>query len=143
MDDWILRLPTLNASLNALAAVLLLVGYGLIRRRRERAHKWVMIAALGVSAAFLVSYLVYHYHHGSERFQGPPVVRALYLSMLASHVVLAAGVPVLAGWTIYLGLRDRRASHRRLARWTLPIWWYVSLTGVVIYLMLYVLFPAR
>jgi uncharacterized membrane protein YozB (DUF420 family) len=135
------QLPAVNAALNALATVLLVVGWLLIKARRERAHKAVMLSAFVVSIAFLTCYLVYHYHVGSVPFTGPSVVRAAYLALLASHVVLAAVVPVLAIVTIYLGLMDRRAKHRRLARWTLPIWLYVSVTGVVVYVMLYQLYP--
>lgn len=142
LADWIARLPAINAALNGTAAVLLALGYVLIRRRREAAHRRVMLTAFAMSVLFLACYLVYHYHVGSVRFQGPPGVRRFYLGMLLSHVVLAAAVPFLALATIYLGLNDRRAAHRRLARWTLPIWLYVSLTGVAIYVMLYHLYPA-
>jgi uncharacterized membrane protein YozB (DUF420 family) len=135
-------LPTLNASLNLLATALLLVGYALIKRRREKAHERVMLAAFGVSVLFLISYLVYHSQRGSVRFQGPEPVRTVYLAILLSHIVLAAIVPVMAGLTIYWGLVDRRGRHVRLARWTLPIWLYVSVTGVAIYLMLYHVYPA-
>jgi uncharacterized membrane protein YozB (DUF420 family) len=130
-------LPTLNAALNSLATVLLIVGYVLIKRRRETAHKWTMLAAFGVSVVFLVSYLVYHYKAGHVSFTGPQPIRTAYYAMLISHVVLAAAVPILAIGTIYHGLRDRRATHRRWAWWTFPIWLYVSVTGVVIYVMLY------
>lgn len=141
LADWIARLPAVNAALNSVAAVLLVVGYALIRQGREAAHRRVMLSAFGVSVLFLMCYLVYHFHVGSVRFQGPPAVRRFYLGMLLSHVVLAAIVPVLALVTIYLGLKQRRAAHRRLARWTLPIWLYVSITGVAIYVMLYHLYP--
>lgn len=134
------QLPAVNASLNALATVLLVVGWLLIKARRERAHKVTMLTAFGVSCAFLACYLVYHYQVGSVRFGGTGAARTVYLSILASHVVLAASVPFLAGITIYLGLADRRSGHRRLARWTFPIWLYVSVTGVVIYVMLYQLY---
>ena len=135
------QLPAVNAALNATATVLLLVGYVLIKRRRERAHTVTMLAAFGVSVVFLVFYLIYHWHAGSVRFQGPPGVRTFYLAMLLTHVVLAAAVPFLAGLTIYWGLRDRRLKHRRIAKWTFPIWLYVSITGVAIYFMLYHLYP--
>lgn len=134
-------LPTVNASLNATATVLLLVGYQLIKMRRETAHKRVMLSAFGVSMLFLTCYLVYHALVGHVPFLGPEPIRTIYHAMLTSHVILAATVPVLAGRTIYLGLRDRRAQHRRWAQWTFPIWLYVSITGVVIYFMLYHLFP--
>jgi uncharacterized membrane protein YozB (DUF420 family) len=137
-------LATVNAALNASATVLLVVGYVLIRQRRELAHKAVMLAAFGVSVAFLISYLAYHVWPvgaASTPFRGTGGVRTVYFAILISHIVLAAAVPFLAGWTIVLGLRDLRPRHRRLARWTLPIWLYVSVTGVVIYAMLYHLYP--
>jgi uncharacterized membrane protein YozB (DUF420 family) len=138
-------LPHLNASLNALATALLVWGYVLIRRRREHAHRRVMLSCFAVSVLFLTSYLVYHYQAGSVRFPDypPALVRTLYRTILASHILLAAIVPVLAMVTIYLGLSGRRHSHRRLARWTFPIWLYVSVTGVLVYLLLYQLFPPR
>ncbi|MCG8585717.1 MAG: DUF420 domain-containing protein [Pirellulales bacterium] len=134
-------LPIVNASLNTLCTVLLIVGYVLIKQGRVTAHKRAMLAAFGVSCVFLVSYLVYHYYHGHTTFKHPQPVRGVYLTILVSHIVLAAAVPVLAIWTIWLGLKDRRVKHRKVARWTLPIWLYVSVTGVVIYVMLYHLYP--
>jgi putative membrane protein len=134
------QLPAVNASLNALAAVLLVLGWVQIKQGKELAHRNTMLAAFGVSVVFLLCYLVYHYQVGSVRFTGPPTVRAIYLAILASHIVLAAAVPVLAVITIYLGLKDRRQRHRQFARWTFPIWLYVSVTGVVIYVMLYHLY---
>lgn len=133
-------LATLNASLNGLATVLLVTGYVLIKRRNERAHKNVMLAAFVVSSVFLVSYLAYHAQVGSVTFQGSDAAKAFYYPLLISHVLLAATVPVLAIWTIVLGLKDRREKHRRLARWTFPIWLYVSVTGVLIYVLLYHVF---
>jgi uncharacterized membrane protein YozB (DUF420 family) len=168
-----------NASLNAVATVLLLVGLALIKQGRVTAHMRVMLTAFAVSIAFLACYLWYHYQVGSVEFTLPVVVRYVYLAILASHVLLAMTVPVLAVWTIYLGFRgtgccgtntaakgdgplfagdtrqqDRanggkkgtvpvayRARHRRLARWTFPIWLYVSVTGVIVYVMLYHLWP--
>lgn len=141
MNFTVEQLPAVNAALNSLSTVLLVVGWLLIKARRERAHKIAMLSAFGVSCAFLACYLVYHYHVGSVRFTGPSPVRTVYLIILATHVVLAAAVPFLAGITIYLGLADRRRRHRQLARWTFPIWLYVSVTGVVIYVMLYHLYP--
>lgn len=134
-------LPTLNAALNALATVLLVVGYLLIKGRRETAHKRVMLSAFGVSIVFLISYLTYHYAAGHVSFTGPEPIRTLYLGMLISHVLLAISVPVLAIGTIYHGYRDNRPKHRAWARWTFPIWLYVSVTGVVIYVMLYHVYP--
>jgi uncharacterized membrane protein YozB (DUF420 family) len=142
LDDWLHYLPTVNATLNATATLLLVWGYVLIKRRREAAHKRVMLTAFGVSIAFLTCYLIYHAKVGSVRFEGPPDVRIAYLTILVSHILLAITVPVLAGVTIYLGYRDRRARHKRWAKWTFPIWLYVSITGVVIYVMLYHLYPA-
>jgi uncharacterized membrane protein YozB (DUF420 family) len=130
-------LPSLNALLNAISAVLLLTGYLLVRRGRRRAHQGVMLAAFAVSSLFLVSYVVYHFQAGTVRFQGAGGLRTLYLSILATHTVLAAAVPPLAVVTLTRGLRGRYASHRRIARWTLPVWLYVSVTGVVVYWMLY------
>jgi uncharacterized membrane protein YozB (DUF420 family) len=136
------QLPAVNAGLNFLATTLLLVGYGLIKMDRVRLHVGTMLAAFSTSVAFLVSYVVYHWQiGGGKHFEGPPTVRAFYLTMLASHVVLAAVVPFLAVATIYLGLTQQWLRHRRLARWTFPIWLYVSITGVLIYLFLYVFFP--
>jgi uncharacterized membrane protein YozB (DUF420 family) len=135
-------LPLLNALLNGLCTVLLIAGYVLIKQRREVAHKRTMLCAFGVSCLFLVSYLIYHYFARITKFTEPQPIRGIYLTILFSHIVLATLVPVLASWTIWLGLTDRRARHRQVARWTLPIWLYVSVTGVVIYVMLYHLFPA-
>jgi uncharacterized membrane protein YozB (DUF420 family) len=134
-------LPAVNATLNALAAVMLVVGWALIKSGRERAHRNWMLSAFGVSIAFLTCYLVYHYHHLSMPFQGPDALRPWYYVLLITHVVLAACVPVLASITIYLGLADRRVRHRQFARWTFPIWLYVSVTGVIIYLVLYHVYP--
>lgn len=142
MDFALEDLPAVNAGLNALATALLATGWVLIKRRRERAHKWTMLAAFAVSCVFLACYLVYHARVGSVRFEGPSNVRSVYLVILVTHIVLAAAVPFLAAATIYLGLRDRRHRHRQVARWTLPIWLYVSITGVVIYAMLYHLYPS-
>jgi uncharacterized membrane protein YozB (DUF420 family) len=130
-------LPAVNAILNASAAVLLVWGYTLIRRHRQQTHKRVMIAAFATSCVFLVCYLVYHAQVGSVRFQHPGAIRVVYLSILATHTVLAACVPVLAIITLRRGLSGRFDKHRAIARWTLPIWLYVSVTGVVVYLMLY------
>lgn len=134
-------LPLLNASLNGLCACLLVVGYVLIKQGRETAHKRTMLAAFGVSCVFLTSYLIYHAYEGSTKFEQPQPIRGIYLSILMTHIVLAAAVPVLAIWTIWLGLTGRRQKHRKVARWTLPIWLYVSVTGVIIYVMLYHLYP--
>lgn len=130
-------LPALNAGLNSLAACLLVLGYVQIRRRRRQAHQRLMLSAFVCSIAFLVSYLIYHYQVGSVRFQGQGWTRPLYFSVLLSHTVLAAIVPFLALWTLWRALKGRFETHKRLARWTLPIWLYVSVTGVAVYWMLY------
>jgi uncharacterized membrane protein YozB (DUF420 family) len=130
-------LPAVNASLNALAAVFLTVGYFFIRAGRQRAHERCMLAALATSTLFLACYVVYHYNVGSRPYQGQGILRQIYLTILVTHVVLAASVVPLALVTATRGLRRRLDAHVRIARWTLPIWLYVSVTGVVIYLMLY------
>jgi len=130
-------LPTVNAVLNATAAVLLVWGYSLIRRKRIDTHRKVMLTAFATSCLFLICYLVYHAQVGSVRFQKSGAIRTIYLSILATHTVLAACVPVLAVITLRRGLAAKYDRHRRIARWTLPIWLYVSVTGVVVYLMLY------
>lgn len=131
------QLPTVNATLNALAALCLIGGWFLIRARKRDAHRAVMIAALVCSSAFLACYLYYHYHVGSVRFPGTGGARTLYLSILLTHTILAALVPFLAVITVVHAARGRFARHKRIARWTLPIWLYVSVTGVVVYWMLY------
>lgn len=136
-------LAHVNALLNATATVLLLAGYVMIRQQRELAHKRLMLAAFAVSAAFLGSYLTYHWLVGSVAFTGEGAIRTVYYTILVSHVVLAAVVPFLAAVTIYLAWRDQWKKHRQVARWTFPIWLYVSVTGVIVYLMLYHLFPAE
>jgi uncharacterized membrane protein YozB (DUF420 family) len=130
-------LPTVNAVLNTTSAVLLVRGYLLIRARRIAAHRRTMLAAFATSTLFLISYLVYHAQVGSVRFQHPGALRALYLTILATHTVLAAAAAPLAVVTLVRALRERFDAHRRLARITLPVWLYVSVTGVVVYLMLY------
>ena len=130
-------LPTLNALLNALVLVLLLRGYWHIRHGRRDEHRRAMLGAFAGSVVFLVSYLVYHFAVGSVRFPGTGGVRKLYLAILATHTVLAALVPILATITLGLALRGRFDLHPRIARWTLPIWIYVSVTGIVVYVMLY------
>ena len=143
MAEYIPYLPHLNATLNCLATLLLLAGYGLIRQRRETAHKWTMLVCFDVSILFLISYVIYHTAiEGSKHFpdDAPAYVRGFYYFVLITHIVLAIVLPFLAVATIFLGLTGRRLAHRRLARWTFPIWLYVSVTGVIVYLMLYHLF---
>lgn len=130
-------LPLVNAVLNGTAAVLLVAGYAQIRAGRRDRHRALMIAAFVVSALFLVSYVVYHAQAGSRPYQGHGPARAFYFLVLLSHIVLAAAVPVLSVLTLARGLRGRYAAHVRIARWTLPIWLYVSVTGVIVYVMLY------
>jgi uncharacterized membrane protein YozB (DUF420 family) len=130
-------LPTLNAFLNATSAVLLLAGWTFIRRKDRDAHRRAMIAAFVCSAVFLTSYLAYHAQVGSVRFPGKGAARTLYLGILLTHTVLAAAVAPMAVTTFVLAWKGRFEKHRRLARWTLPIWLYVSVTGVVVYVMLY------
>ena len=130
-------LPTVNAVLNAASAALLLNGYRLIRRRRVAAHRACMLAALVTSSLFLASYLYYHAHVGSVHYTGEGWLRPIYFTILATHTLLAASVPPLALRTLYLAWTGQIARHRRIARWTWPIWMYVSVTGVVVYLMLY------
>ena len=124
-------LPSINAFLNATAAVLLVWGYTLIRRKRIETHRKVMTAAFITSCLFLVCYVVYHAQVGSKHFEHTGAIRTVYLSILGTHTILAAAVPVLAIITLRRGLAGRYDRHRRLARWTLPIWLYVSVTGVV------------
>ena len=131
------QLPALNASLNALAGVLLMTGYVMIRTRRIAAHRACMIGAFSTSALFLVSYVVYHLNAGSRPFPGQGPIRAVYFTILITHVVLAATIVPLALVTLVRGLRGQYDRHVRIARWTFPVWMYVSVTGVVIYLMLY------
>jgi uncharacterized membrane protein YozB (DUF420 family) len=130
-------LPALNASLNAISGVLLVIGYLLIRARRIEQHRRAMIAAFAASALFLVSYVVYHAQVGSVRFTRQGLVRPLYFTILITHVVLAAAVLPLAIVTLSRGLKARYPRHRAIARWTLPIWLYVSVTGVLVYVLLY------
>jgi uncharacterized membrane protein YozB (DUF420 family) len=130
-------LPAINATLNGTAAVLLTTGYVLIRKRAVDAHRRVMIAAFAVSSVFLVCYLIYHSQVGSVHYPHEGLLRTVYFAILISHTLLAATVPVLAIITLRRGLKSDFKRHRRIARWTLPIWLYVSVTGVVVYLMLY------
>jgi uncharacterized membrane protein YozB (DUF420 family) len=136
-------LPHLNACLNAASGALLLAGFYFIRTGRVTAHLRCMTAALCVSVAFLVSYLVYHAQHGSTRFAGQGYVRPVYFTILLTHTVLAAIIVPLVAVTLRRARRGDFARHRRIARWTFPLWLYVSVTGVVVYLMLYQLYPAR
>jgi len=137
----IAELPALNACLNATSAILLGLGFVFIRRGNRHAHRACMIAAVVVSVAFLASYLTYHAFAGRTVFRNPPWFRPIYLVILLTHTVLAVGILPLVGMTLSRAWRERFDAHRRIARWTLPLWMYVSVTGVVIYLLLYRIFP--
>ena len=130
-------LPTVNAGLNGISALLILLGWVCIRQRRTVAHRLSMLGAVGASGLFLLSYLVYHSVYGSTRFTGQGLARTLYFLILGSHTVLATALLVLVPLTLYCAVRGRFDRHARLARWTVPIGLYVSVTGVAIYLMLY------
>ena len=134
-------LPTLNAALNGTCALLLAVGYLFIRRRKVAAHKVCMVSAFGTSTLFLISYLTYHYHVGSRPFGGQGAIRTLYFTILISHTILATAIVPLVLITLYRGLKGRFDRHVAIARWTLPLWLYVSVTGVIVYWMLYHLYP--
>lgn len=135
-------LPGVNAVLNSTSLMLLVTGFVLIKRGRVTAHRNVMTAAFGVSVLFLVSYLTYHFQMGDTKFTGQGWIRPVYFFILITHIILAAVLPVLAIRTLYLGYRGRVEKHRRIAKITFPIWVYVSVTGVIVYLMLYRLYPA-
>ncbi|MCH7803816.1 MAG: DUF420 domain-containing protein [Acidobacteria bacterium] len=130
-------LPTLNAALNGTSAVLLALGYLFIRRKKVNLHKACMVSAFVISTLFLVSYLTYHYHAGSKPFPGEGWTRPVYFTILISHVLLATATLPLSIVTLARGFRGRFEKHRRIARWALPIWLYVSVTGVIVYLLLY------
>ena len=130
-------LPAVNATLNATCAVLLVIGWVLIKRGRIRQHRAVMIAAVSTSALFLISYLIYHAQVGSVRFTRTGTIRTVYFTVLLTHTVLAAAIVPMVLVTLSRGLAGRYDPHRRIARWTMPIWLYVSITGVIVYVMLY------
>lgn len=130
-------LPAVNATLNGTSAILLSMGYYFIRQKRIPAHKRCMLAAFGTSTLFLISYLVYHFQVGSVRFTGTGWIRGLYFTILTSHTLLAASIVPLAITTLSRAWKAHFEKHKRIARWTLPLWFYVSVTGVIIYWMLY------
>ncbi|MCG9126138.1 DUF420 domain-containing protein [Candidatus Poribacteria bacterium] len=130
-------LPTVNASLNSISAIILIVGYVFIRQKKIDAHKKCMLAAFSVSILFLISYVIYHANEGSTPFTKQGWIRPVYFSILISHIILAFFIVPLALRTLYLAWRERFEQHRRIAKITIPIWLYVSVTGVLIYLMLY------
>jgi putative membrane protein len=142
MADYIAALPHLNALLNTTSAVLLVTGYQMIRQRRIQAHKRCQLSALTTSIAFLVSYLTFHYFHGSTRFVGQGIVRPIYFIILTSHTILATAIVPLVAVTLWRALHADFERHRKIARVTLPIWLYVSVTGVLVYLMLYHIYPS-
>lgn len=142
MTDFISYLPHVNACLNGTSAVLLFTGYTFIRSRNVAVHRACQLAALGVSLLFLASYLTYHYNHGATRFQGAGIVRPIYFTILTTHTILAIVIVPLVILTFYRALRNDFARHRRIARITLPLWLYVCVSGVIVYLMLYQIYPA-
>ncbi|HUF40386.1 MAG TPA: DUF420 domain-containing protein [Verrucomicrobiae bacterium] len=137
------NLPDLNAALNSLSAVFLFAGYLYIRAKNREAHRKCMLAAFGCSILFLISYLIYHFQVGSVAFKGQGWIRPVYFTILITHTILATAVVPLALVTLVRALRENYDAHRRIARWTLPIWLYVSVTGVIVYWMLYWLVPSR
>lgn len=136
MIDYTL-LPTVNAALNGVSGLFLLAGYLFIRRGRIDAHRNAMLCAFGSSTLFLMSYLIYHAQAGSRPFTGQGPIRYVYFTILITHVILAAAILPMAISTLSRGLRGRYAEHKRIAKWTFPTWMYVSVTGVIVYLMLY------
>lgn len=142
MPEYVPFLPHLNATLNATSALLLLSGYRFIRRGRIRAHRNCQVSAVVTSSLFLISYLTYHYYHGATRFAGQGIVRPLYFIILTTHTILAVVIVPLILVTLYRAARGDFIRHRRIARWTLPLWLYVSVTGVIVYLMLYQIYPS-
>jgi putative membrane protein len=141
MPEYIPYLPHVNAFLNATSAVLLIAGYRFIRKLRVDAHRKCQVSAVITSTLFLISYLTYHYYHGDTRFLGQGLVRPFYFAILISHVILAIVIVPLVLITVYRAARGDFIRHKRIARWTLPLWLYVSVTGVIVYLMLYHFYP--
>jgi putative membrane protein len=141
MPDYISYLPHVNAFLNSTSTVFLIIGFILIRNGRVKAHMKCQLAAVITSTFFLISYLTYHYYHGDTRFLGQGIVRPIYFAILITHVILAMVIVPLVLITLYRAWRFDFNRHKRIARWTLPIWLYVSVTGVIVYLMLYHLYP--
>jgi len=142
MPEYIPFLPHLNAVLNTTSALLLLAGFKFIRAGRVHAHRNCQISALVSSTLFLASYLTYHYFHGATPFPGQGIVRPIYFAILLTHTILAVVIVPLIFITLYRALRLDFVRHKRIARWTLPLWLYVSVTGVIVYLMLYHLYPS-
>jgi uncharacterized membrane protein YozB (DUF420 family) len=142
MPEYISYLPHVNALLNSTSAFLLIAGYSLIRRGRVKAHRNCQLTAFATSTLFLISYLTYHYYHGATPFPGQGIVRPLYFTILLTNTILAVVIVTMILLTLYRAARMDFVRHRRIARWTLPLWLYVSVTGVVVYLMLYHLYPS-
>jgi putative membrane protein len=143
MKDFYSLLPHLNATLNASSFILLSSGYYFIRRKRVIAHRNCQLSALTASVLFLISYIVYHAHHGVTKFAGQGIARPIYFTILYTHTFLAVVIVPFVIITVRRALRRDFVRHKRIARWTLPMWLYVSITGVVVYLMLYHLYPSR
>ena len=142
MSEFIGYLPHLNACLNGTSAILLFSGWRFIKGHNVVAHRACQISALIVSLLFLTSYLTYHYYHGTTRFQGTGLARPIYFTILTSHTILAVVIVPLVALTFYRAFRADFVRHRRIARITLPLWFYVSITGVIVYLMLYQIYPS-
>ena len=142
MPEYISFLPHVNAVLNTTSALLLLAGFRFIRLGRIQSHRNCQVSAVATSALFLISYLTYHYYHGATKFAGQGIVRPLYFVILTTHTILAVVIVPLILVTLVRAARGDFIRHRRIARWTLPLWLYVSVTGVIVYLMLYHLYPS-
>jgi uncharacterized membrane protein YozB (DUF420 family) len=138
---WVSELPAVNAFLNSLSATLLAAGYVFIRRKNVPAHRLCMLTACCTSGLFLISYLIYHYHAGSVKFTALGPIRVFYLSILLTHILAAAVLPFMVLVTLWRAWHEQFERHKKLARYTLPLWFYVSVTGVMIYVMLYHLYP--
>jgi len=141
MSEYISYLPHLNAILNTTSALFLMAGFTFIRLGRIRAHRNCQLSALAASTLLLISYLTYHYFHGTTRFPGQGIARPIYFTILITHTILAVVIVPLIMVTLYRALRFDFIRHKRIARWTLPLWLYVSVTGVIVYLMLYRIYP--
>lgn len=142
MSNYLSLLPHLNAFLNGTSAVLLVSGYAFIKQGRVAAHRACQVSAVVTSVVFLASYLTYHYSHGTTRFAGQGIARPIYFVILTSHTILAIVIVPLVLVTLARAMKGDFARHRKIARWTLPLWLYVSVTGVIVYLMLYQIYPA-
>ncbi len=143
MPEYVPLLPHLNAALNTTSALLLLAGFRFIRLGRIQSHRNCQVTAVISSTLFLISYLTYHYYHGASRFAGQGIVRPVYFTILITHTILAIVIVPLILVTLYRATRGDFIRHRRIARWTLPLWLYVSVTGVIVYLMLYQIYPSH